>query len=79
MITANAASSRIITTQNTLTKNHRHRLFNANHHANMNGAMHNASGWKLIHEIHWIGAYIRYATANNNPMLGRPNRCLAMR
>ena len=45
----------------------------------MNGAMQSASGWKLIHEIHWIGAYIRYATANSSPTLGRPKRSLAIR
>ena len=79
MITASAVSSRVDRARPTQTKNQPHRRRMANHQANRNGVTTSASGWKLAQLIHWIGAYIRKATANVRPIHGRSKRSLAIR
>src|SRR5262245_66022406 len=58
-----AASSRVDSTTATAPKHHPQLRRVANHHAKSIGVMTSASGWKLAHEIHWTGAYIRNAKA----------------
>ena len=71
MNTASAASSRCRQREHQRDEDQPHDGGIANHHANSSGVTTSASGWKLAHVIHWIGAYIRYATANARPIHGR--------
>ena len=60
MKTAIAVSSRVERARTRQTNAHLQLRRVAFHQANSSGVITSASGWKLAHAIHWIGAYIRY-------------------